>query len=59
MCADVGAMCRVTDPALIPTQRQRPPSAGNGEKAGSKDKPAAKPESTLSLTAEEVRQAPG
>lgn len=38
-------------------QRQRPASACNSDKAGSKDKLAGKQESTLSLTAEEVRQA--
>lgn len=39
------------------TQRQRPASGSNPEKAGSKDKLALKQESTLGLTAEEVSQA--
>lgn len=39
------------------TQRQRPASGSNPEKAGSNDKLALKQESTLGLTAEEVSQA--
>ncbi|CAG10623.1 unnamed protein product [Tetraodon nigroviridis] len=42
-------------PAAQRTQWQRPPSASSCEKAGSKDKLAVKQESTLSLTAEEIK----